>query len=189
MAPFTVNAYFSPTMNEIVFPAAILQPPFFFAPTSGNPYGEPALNFGAIGAVISHEISHGYDDSGRQYDSNGEIADWWTERDSNAFNSRAKKIVDQFSAFDFAGEKVNGNLTQGENIADLGGVSVSFAAFQKWLAIHPDYRSEASDFNEEQRFFLAYAQVWGNSVRDEAAKQLLATDPHSPGLWRVDGIL
>jgi putative endopeptidase len=120
---------------------------------------------------------------------NGEIADWWTVKDSDAFNVRAKMMINQFNSHEFVGEKVNGELTQGENIADLGGVAVSFVAFQKWLSSHPEYKAPASDFTEVQRFFLSYGQVWRTLIRDEAAKQLLVVDPHSPGLWRVNGIL
>lgn len=176
-------------MNEIVFPAAILQPPFFYAPSSEKPFGEPALNFGAIGGVISHEISHGYDDQGRQYDSKGEIADWWTAKDAEAFKIRAKMMIDQFNKHEVFGENVNGELTQGENIADLGGITVSLVAFKKWIASHPNFKGAKSEFTAIQNYFLAWAQVWRIHIREEAAKQLLVIDPHAPGRWRVDGIL
>jgi putative endopeptidase len=176
IAPFIVNAYYNAAANQIVFPAAILQPPYFFAPTTDNSNGEPALSFGAIGSVIAHELSHGFDDSGRQYDSKGEITDWWTERDSNEFNSRAKRIIDLFSSFSFVGEKVNGNLTKSEK---LGGVAISYAAFEAWLANHPEYIPTPGYFNAEQRFFIAYAQQYASMIRDEAAKQHLSADVHN----------
>ncbi|KAI8904791.1 metalloendopeptidase pepo [Gorgonomyces haynaldii] len=188
MPPFMVNAYFHPTMNEIVFPAAILQPPFFFAPTADKPFGEPELNFGAIGAVISHEISHGYDDQGRQYDAKGELNDWWSEKDGQEFKNRAQMMVDQFDNHAFFGEKVNGKLTQGENIADLGGVVVALAAYKLWASKHPEYKP-SGDFTPEQRFFLSWGQVWRIHIREAEAKKRIVEDPHSPGYWRVNGIL
>ena len=176
-------------MNEIVFPAAILAPPFFSPPTDEHPYGDPVLNFGAIGAVICHEISHGYDDQGRQYDFKGEISDWWLPSDAEKFSAQAKVMIDQFSKHAFAGEFVNGELTQGENIADLGGVSVAYQALHKWINEHPNHKLETGEHTVAQKIFLSYAQVWKTHIRDELAKQMIVIDPHSPAFWRVNGIL
>lgn len=182
MNPQTVNAYYSPTRNEIVFPAAILQPPFF------NLYADDAVNYGAMGVVIGHEITHGFDDQGRKYDAEGNIKEWWTKEDSDKFQQRAQKLVTQYNNFIAVDTfKVDGALTLGENIADLGGLTVSFAAFKKTDQFK---KGELIDgFTPQQRFFLGYAQVWANNIRDEALKLRLKTDVHSPGKFRVLGPL
>jgi putative endopeptidase len=182
MTPPTVNAYYNPKMNEIVFPAGILQPPFFF------PNADDAINYGAIGAVIGHEMTHGFDDQGRQYDAVGNLRDWWSPRSAAEFKKRSEAIVKQYSEYEpLAGLHVNGELTQGENIADLGGVKLAYAALQKALAGKP--RQIIDGLTPEQRFFLAYAQIWRSKQRDEDLKLRLNTDPHSPARYRVDGPL
>jgi putative endopeptidase len=182
MTPQTVNAYYSPNRNEIVFPAAILQPPFF------NPDADDAINYGAMGAVIGHEISHGFDDQGRKYDPLGNLNDWWTKDDNEKFQARAQKLIEQFNGFVAIDTfHVNGALTLGENIGDLGGLNVAFTAFKKTA----EFKSgEAVDgFTPAQRFFLGWAQVWAENYRPEALKLRLKTDVHSPGKLRVLGPL
>ncbi len=182
MTPPTVNAYYNPNMNEIVFPAGILQTPFF------NASADDAINYGGIGAVIAHEISHGFDDQGRQYDAEGNLRDWWTPEAAAKYKERADKIVQQYSAYEpLPGMHINGELTQGENIADDGGVKLSFAALQKALKNKPQEKIDG--FTPEQRFFLGWAQVWRANMRDEALKLRLNTDPHSPGQYRCNGPL
>jgi len=182
MTPQTVNAYFNPSQNEIVFPAAILQPPFF------DLEADDAVNYGAIGVVIGHEISHGYDDQGRQYDAEGNLNDWWTEADASEFEARAKKVVDQYSGYEpLPGRKVNGRLTLGENIADLGGTSVAFEALQRALAKDPSKRKSIDGFTPEQRFFLSLAQLWRTNWREAELVRRLTVDPHSPGQYRAIG--
>lgn len=180
--PQTVNAYYSPTRNEIVFPAAILQSPFF------NLNVDDAINYGGMGYVIGHEITHGFDDQGRQFDSKGNIRDWWLKEDSDNFKERAQKIIDQFSAFEPLDSLfVNGELTQGENIADLGGLIVSFNAFKNTEQYK---KGELIDgFTPAQRFYLNSAQVWKTNIRDEALEVQIKTDPHSPARYRVLGPL
>ncbi len=182
MTPPTVNAYYSPSGNEIVFPAGILQPPFF------DPNADDASNYGGIGAVIGHEMTHGFDDQGRQFDGNGNLKDWWTAADKKRFQQRADGVAaqfDQFVAVDDA--HVNGHLTLGEDIADLGGVKIAYLAFEKSQIGHP--RVKIGGFTPEQRFFLAYAQIWRQNVRPEALRMSLATDPHAPNRFRVLGPL
>jgi putative endopeptidase len=182
MTPQTVNAYYNPVMNEICFPAAILQPPFF------NKDADDAINYGAMGVVIGHEITHGFDDQGRMYDEKGNLKEWWTKEDAEKFKARTQKLIDEYNTFAAIDTfKVNGALTLGENIADLGGLTVSFAAYQKT----DEYKkSESIDgFTPTQRFFLGYAQVWANNIRPEALKLRLKTDVHSPGYQRVNGPL
>src|SRR5207248_4240193 len=182
MTPPTVNAYYQPTMNEIVFPAGILRPPFFYA------NADDAVNYGAIGAVIGHEMTHGFDYQGRQFDADGNLRDWWSKKSADEYNSRRKMVVDQYSAYEpLPGLHVNGELTQGENIADIGGVKLAYAALQKALAGKP--REKIDGLTPEQRFFLAYAQIWRSKQRDEDLKLRLNTDPHSPARYRVDGPL
>jgi putative endopeptidase len=147
------------------------------------------MNFGAIGSVIGHEIIHGYDNTGRQYDGDGELADWWTKEDSQSFTVRANTLQSQFNNHEFVGSKVNGQTTLGENIADLGGVAISYAAFQQWMADHKEYQPVKEDFTPNQQFFLAYSQNRVQLIREEEAKLRLKTDVHSPAIWRVDGIL
>lgn len=180
MSPQTVNAYYHPIYNEIVFPAGILQPPFY------DPEADDAINYGAMGVVIGHEITHGFDDQGRQYDAEGNIRDWWTPEDNKKFNERAKLIVEQYSEYAPVDTfKINGALTQGENIADLGGLNVSFTAFKKT----EQYKSQEKidGFTPEQRFFLGYAQIWRNNINKENLLLRLKIDPHSPGEFRVKG--
>jgi putative endopeptidase len=184
MTPPTVNAYFNPSMNEIVFPAGILQPPFFDV-TMDEP-----VNYGAIGAVIGHEITHGYDDQGRHYDASGNLVDWWTEEDTKEFDSRAQKVVDEYNGFEaLPGLHVNGKLTLGENIADLGGVSISYDAMERALKKDPSKRKNIEGLTPEQRFFLSFAQLWRTNIRDAEQKRLITVDPHSPGKFRSYGPL
>ncbi len=182
MTPSTVNAYYSPTMNEIVFPAGILQPPFFDAKA------DDAVNYGGIGAVIGHEMTHGFDDSGSQFDAEGNLKNWWTEADKKAYESRTDLVVKEFDAFKaLPDQNVNGKLTLGENIADLGGLKIAFAAWQKSLGGRsPD---PIDGFTGPQRFFLNFAVIWRNVIRPEAQRVRLNTDPHSPGRFRTIGPL
>lgn len=183
MTPPTVNAYYSPSMNEIVFPAGILQPPFFFED------GDDAVNYGGIGVVIGHEMSHGFDDSGSQYDADGNLKNWWTPEDRKAYEARTDLIVKQFDAYKpLADQSINGKLTLGENIGDLGGIKIAYAALQKALAGKPKEKLEKIDgFTPEQRFFLSYATIWRSHYRDESMRVQLNTNPHSPGHWRAIG--
>ena len=185
MTPPTVNAYYNPKMNEIVFPAGILQPPFFFA------NADDAVNYGGIGCVIGHEMTHGFDDQGRQYDKVGNLTDWWSPQSAEEFKKRAQAIINQYNEYEpLPGLHVNGELTQGENIADVGGVKLAYAALQKALDKHPEQRNQKIDgFTPEQRFFLAFAGVWRQKIRDEDQKLRLNVDPHSPGHYRVNGPL
>jgi putative endopeptidase len=185
MTPPTVNAYYNPNKNEIVFPAGILQPPFFYA------NADDAINYGGIGAVIGHEMTHGFDDQGRQYDAAGNLRDWWTPKSAAAFKKRSQEIVDQYNAYEpLPGLHINGKLTQGENIADLGGVKLAYAALQKALAKNPQERDKKIDgFTEDQRFFLSFATIWKSKQRDQDLKLRLNIDPHSPARFRVDGPL
>ena len=183
MTPPTVNAYYRSTLNEIVFPAGILQPPFF------DPKADDAVNYGGMGAVIGHEMTHGFDDRGRQYDAVGNLRDWWTPGSAKAYLERSKAIVAQYAAYEpLPGLHINGELTQGENIADIGGIKLAYTALQKALAKKP--RPEKIDgFTPEQRFFLGFAQIWRNNQREEDLKLRLNTDPHSPGRFRTIGPL
>jgi predicted metalloendopeptidase len=182
MTPPTVNAYYNASMNEIVFPAGILQPPFF------SEDADDAVNYGGIGVVIGHEMSHGFDDSGSQYDADGNLKNWWTAEDRKAYEARTRLIVKQFDSYrplpDLA---INGKLTLGENIGDFGGVKIAFAALQKALA--GTSREKIDGFTPEQRFFLSFATIWRGQYRDEAMRVQLNTNPHSPGKWRVLGPL
>ncbi|OSX69234.1 hypothetical protein BU14_1713s0001 [Porphyra umbilicalis] len=189
MAPFVVNAYFHPSNVEIVFPAAILRPPFFVAPTDELPHGDPAVNYGGIGAVIAHEISHAIDDSGRRYDASGELRDWWSPPDEEQFLARSQILVDQYNDFKVEGSSVNGKLCLGENVADLFGVKLSFAAYTEWLAEQGRVLDGNDGFTAEQRFFLAWCNVWKNSITKENALQRLVIDPHAPGECRAVGPL
>ena len=180
MTPPTVNAYFSPPDNEIVFPAGILQPPFF------DPEMDDAVNYGAIGAVISHEITHGYDDQGRRYDLQGNLNDWWTEEDRKNFLERADELGKLYSSLEiFPGFHVNGELTMGENIADLGGVSIAYEALQKHLEKNPHMRREIDGLSPEQRFFISWAQIWKSNQKEQHAKMLISMDSHSPNRFRA----
>jgi putative endopeptidase len=182
MTPPTVNAYYNPPMNEIVFPAGILQPPFY------DPKADDAVNYGGIGAVIGHEMTHGFDDQGRQYDSKGNLRDWWTKEDGDKFMAKADMVgkqYDKFSPLDSV--YVNGKLTMGENLADLGGLTIAYQAFQKT----PQAKAgkQIDGFTPNQRFFLAWGQIWRTNIRPEAARQQVLTDPHSPGQFRTNGPL
>ncbi|QZT37770.1 M13 family metallopeptidase [Halosquirtibacter xylanolyticus] len=180
MSPQTVNAYYSPNMNEIVFPAAILQPPFF------NMSADDAVNYGAIGVVIGHEMTHGFDDEGRKYDKDGNFNDWWTVEDAKRFTKRANILVEQYNSFIVADSvHANGRLTLGENIADLGGVNISYQAFQKVKKND----NKIDGFTPNQRFFLAYAHVWASNTRKAEKLRRTKTDPHSLGKYRTNGIL
>ncbi|HLM67067.1 MAG TPA: M13 family metallopeptidase, partial [Longimicrobium sp.] len=182
MTPQTVNAYYNPVNNEIVFPAAILQPPFF------DLRADDAVNYGAIGAVIGHEISHGFDDQGRKSDGAGNLRDWWTAEDAAAFEQRANMLVEQYGAFEpIAGARVNGRLTLGENIGDVSGVAIAYRAYRKSLEGRP--APVISGWTGDQRFFLGYAQVWRSMAREQALRQQLLTDTHSPGMYRTNGVL
>jgi predicted metalloendopeptidase len=182
MTPPTVNAYYNPPMNEIVFPAGILQPPFF------DPNADDATNYGAMGAVIGHEATHGFDDEGRQYDAAGNLRDWWTPEDAARYNAQAQRIVDQFSSYTAVDTlHLNGKLTAGENIADLGGLTIAYAAMEKALEGKP--RQIINGYTPEQRFFLGWARVWRELSRPEYSRMLVTIDPHSPGRWRVNGPL
>ena len=183
MSPPTVNAYYSPLNNSINFPAGILQPPFF------DRAADEALNYGGIGAVIGHELTHGFDDSGRKFAGDGNMTDWWTEADGAEFERRAQCVVDQYAGYTAVDDvKLNGKLTLGENVADNGGVRVAYAAFLATLAGRA--AAEPQDgFTPQQRFFLGYAQIWCQNVTPEAARLRAQTDPHSPGQWRVNGVV
>jgi len=182
MTPQTVNAYYNPTTNEICFPAGILQYPFF------DMNADEAFNYGAIGVVIGHEMTHGFDDQGRQFDKDGNLADWWTAEDAKNFDARAQVMVDFFDNIEVApGVKANGKFTLGENIADYGGLQVSYQAFKNATQDNP--LSEKDGFTPEQRFFIAYANVWAGNIRPEEILSRTKSDPHSLGEWRVNGAL
>lgn len=182
MNPQTVNAYYSSSKNEIVFPAGILQPPFF------DPEADDAVNYGGIGAVIGHEITHGFDDQGRKYDAYGNMTDWWTEEDAKNYTERANKIAEQYSGYNAIDSfYVNGDLTLGENIADLGGLTISYLAFKKTPQFQANQKIDG--FSPTQRFFLGYAQIWRQNIRNDELMMRLTTDVHSPGKFRVIGPL
>ncbi|CAA9346886.1 MAG: Metallopeptidase [uncultured Gemmatimonadetes bacterium] len=182
MTPQTVNAYYSSTMNEIVFPAAILQPPFF------DPSADDAVNYGGIGAVIGHEISHGFDDQGRRSDGEGNLRDWWTEADNAAFKTRADALVEQYGAFSpLEGLNVNGRLTLGENIGDVSGLAMAYRAYRK--SLNGREAPVINGLTGDQRFFMGWAQVWRSLQRPDALRQQIMTDTHSPGEYRVNGVL
>jgi putative endopeptidase len=183
MTPQTVNAYYNPTWNEIVFPAGILQPPFY------NYKADAAINYGGIGAVIGHEISHGFDDQGSRYDADGNLENWWQEEDLENFKNRTGQLVDQFDTYQpLEGLFVKGSLTLGENIGDLGGVLVAYDGLQKHL--DQEGRPDLIDgFTPEQRFFISWATIWRTKSREEALRTQIQTDPHSPAQYRANGPL
>ena len=184
MTPQTVNAYYNPTMNEIVFPAAILQPPFF------DIDADDAVNYGGIGAVIGHEIGHGFDDQGSKFDGDGNLTDWWTEADRAAFEVRTRKLIDQYNVLEpiaAPGHHVNGALTIGENIGDLGGLTIAHKAYQ--ISLSGKSAPALDGFDGYQRLFIGWAQVWRSKNRPEAAIQRIATDPHSPDEHRCNAVL
>jgi putative endopeptidase len=179
MTPPTINAYYNPTKNEIVFPAAILQPPFF------DPEGDPAINYGGIGGVIGHEITHGFDDQGRRYDAQGRLTDWWTAEDAAKFSAEAAKLGKQYANFEvLPGAKINGDLTMGENIADLGGLLLALDAYHASLKGQP--APVIDGLTGDQRVFLGWAQVWRGKMREDRLRQQLVSDPHAPDQARVD---
>ncbi len=182
MSPPTVNAYYNPLMNEIVFPAGIMQPPFF------DPNADDAVNYGGMGAVIGHEMSHGFDDQGAQFDAQGNLKTWFTATDLANFKTKTAAYANQFDGYAVLDSlHINGKLTNGENIADLGGLTIAYAALEKALGDKP--RTKIDGFTPEQRFFLAWAQIWRSNTRPEAARVRIATDPHSPDMWRVNAPL
>ena len=182
MKPQTINAYYNPTTNEICFPAGILQPPFF------NAEADDACNYGAIGVVIGHEMTHGFDDQGSQFDKDGKLKNWWTENDKKNFNERTQVMRRFFDNIEvLPGLKANGQLTLGENIADHGGLNIAYQALQNAMKEHP--LGKVDGFTPEQRFFLSYGLIWANNTREEQIRQQVKTDPHSPARWRVNGAL
>jgi endothelin-converting enzyme/putative endopeptidase len=186
MTPPTVNAYYSGSYNEIVFPAGILQPPFF------DKNMDDAVNFGGIGVVIGHELTHGFDDSGRKFDPQGNLRDWWTEQDGKEFEKRVSCVADEYSGFIAVDDlKLNGRLTLGENTADNGGARVALAALREMIAADPTGKAaqKIDGYTPEQRFFLGFGRVWCEKQRPEFARTRVNTDPHSPGKYRVDGVV
>jgi putative endopeptidase len=183
MDPQMVNAYYSPSYNEIVFPAGILQPPFF----SEN--YDKALNFGGIGAVIGHEMTHGFDDQGCKYDAFGNLNNWWTDTDNEKYKLKTMVLKNQFDNYQLEGINVNGELTLGENIADLGGVTIALRGLKNFLNQNPSENKLIDNLNPIQRLFISYSRVWRSQARPEDMKQRLLTDPHSPPLFRVNGIV
>jgi len=182
MTPQTVNAYYSPNRNEIVFPAAILQAPFF------DPNADPAVNYGGIGAVIGHEIGHGFDDQGRKSDGDGMLRDWWTDADAAAFQKLADKLGAQYATYEpVPGFFVNPGLTMGENIGDVGGLAMAYHAYK--LSLHGEEAPVIDGFTGDQRFFMAWAQVWKRVAREEALKNQVTVDPHSPAMFRTNGVV
>jgi putative endopeptidase len=182
MTPQTVNAYYNPTKNEIVFPAAILQPPFFDLNV------EDAVNFGAIGAVIGHEIGHGFDDQGSTFDGDGTLKNWWTDADRAEFKKRTGALVAQYNEFKvFSDLNVNGEFTQGENIGDLGGLSIALKAYQ--MSLQGKEAPVMDGFTGVQRVFLGYGQAWRSRAREQALRMQVNTDPHSPANFRVNGVV
>ncbi len=179
MTPPTINAYYNPTNNEIAFPAGILQYPFF------DFDADDAINYGGIAAAIGHELTHGFDDQGRQYAADGNLKDWWTKEDAKKFNERADKVVEQYNAYTVNDTiHVNGKLTLGENLADLGGLNIALEAFKKTDEAKSDKKIDG--FTPIQRFFLSWAQIWRSNTLPETAAQLVLTDPHSPGMYRCN---
>ncbi len=182
MTPQTVNAYYSPTRNEIVFPAAILQPPFF------NLEADDAVNYGGIGGVIGHEIGHGFDDQGSKYDGTGKLRSWWTDQDRQAFDALGDRLVEQYNDFSpLEGMNVNGRLTLGENIGDLAGVAIGYRAYK--MSLEGQQAPVIDGLTGDQRFFMGWAQVWRGKIRDDALRARLLSDPHSPAEYRVIGPL
>jgi len=182
MTPQTVNAYYNPTMNEIVFPAAILQPPFF------DMGADDAVNYGAIGAIIGHEIGHGFDNRGSTFDGDGALRNWWTDEDRAEYEKRTGALVAQYDAFEvFEDLNVNGTFTLGENIGDLGGLHIALKAYK--MSLNSAQAPVMDGFTGEQRVFLGYAQAWLGKSREEALRRQIKTDPHSPRQFRVNGVV
>lgn len=186
MTPPTVNAYYAPPMNEIVFPAGILQPPFF------DPKADEATNFGGIGVVIGHELTHGFDDQGRKFDPQGNLRDWWTPEDAKKFEERAACVANEYGSFTAVDDlKLNGRLTLGENTADNGGARISLMALHNYIADHKNAPAGKiiDGYTPEQRFYLGYGRIWCNLERPQYSRAMVTTNPHSPGKWRVDGVV
>jgi putative endopeptidase len=189
MTPPTVNAYYDPSFNDINFPAGILQPPFFDFSV------DPAVNFGGIGVVIGHEMTHGFDDEGSQYDGHGNLREWQTPEDRKAFTEKTDCLANEYSGFEAApakgetaAQKLNGKLTLGENTADNGGLRIAYMALLDTLAAQGKSIGDKIDgYSEAQRYFIGFAQVWCENRTDQVARQAALTDPHSPGRWRVNG--
>jgi len=180
MTPQTVNAYYHPVLNVIVFPASILQPPFF------NPDADDAVNYGGIGAVIGHEIGHGFDDSGSRFDGDGVLRNWWTDEDRSAFDERKNALAAQYDAYEVIdGLTINGQFTSGENIGDLGGLTIAYKAYR--MSLNGNEAPVIDGLTGDQRFFLGWAQVWRSKARDEETKLRLTSDPHSPPKFRANG--
>ena len=183
MTPQTVNAYYNPLANQITFPAAILQPPYF------DPNADPAVNYGAIGAIIGHEMGHGFDDQGSQFGPTGKFENWWTPRRRRPIRSTPPRWPAQYDAYEaIPGTKINGKLTLGENIGDLSGIENAYEAYQLYQAKHGKAKV-IGGLTGDQRFFLAYAQAWQTKVREDRQRQALLTDPHSPAKYRVNGVV
>ena len=183
MTPQTVNAYYSSLSNQITFPAAILQPPYF------DPHADPAVNYGAIGAIIGHEMGHGFDDQGRKFDASGHLRDWWTKGTADAYTVHAQKLVAQYNGYEpIPGTKINGQLTLGENLGDLGGIEAAYQAYRHYVSQHGE-PPVIDGYTGDQRFFLAFAEAWRQKRRDGATRQQLLSDPHSPAYFRVNGIV
>jgi endothelin-converting enzyme/putative endopeptidase len=183
MTPQTVNAYYDPTMNQVTFPAAILQPPFFDAAA------DPAVNYGETGATIGHEMGHGFDDEGRQFDAQGRLRDWWTKQSADRYTVHAQMLAKQFDAYEpIPGVHIKGQLTLGENLADLGGLEAAYTAYHLYVARHGE-PPVIDGYTGDQRFFIAYAQSWQGKRREGALRAALLSDPHSPDAYRVNGIV
>jgi putative endopeptidase len=182
MTPPTNNAYYNPTLNEIVFPAGILQPPYF------DPNADEAVNYGAIGAVIGHEISHGFDDQGSKYDAGGRLNNWWTDADRQEFDARTARLAQQYDQYEpLPGLHVNGKLTLGENIADLAGIVIAYKAYRIALGDKP--APVLNGFSGDQRFYIAYGQSWREVWTDGLTRRLVLSNPHSPSIYRVNGVV
>ena len=182
MTPQTINAYYSPLTNQITFPAAILQPPYF------NPQADAAVNYGAIGAVIGHEMGHGFDDQGSRFDPQGRLHNWWSPASNTRFQALVHRLGEQYNSYETAGQHINGALTMGENIGDLGGIEMAYAAYQRYQARH-GRAPVIGGLTGDQRFFLAFAQAWRTNVREGALRQQVLTNPHSPAEFRVNGVV
>ncbi len=186
MTPPTVNAYYTPNLNEIVLPAGQLQPPFF------GPHFHPAVNFGSTGGgTIGHEMTHGFDDEGSQFDGDGNLRDWWTKATKDKFNAATKCIIDQYSQYEAVpGVHLDGKLTAGENIADNGGVKLGYQAYQAWkTAQKTPVQTDIDGYSDDQLYFLAYAQSWCEKITPEELETMAHSNPHSPAKWRVDGVI
>jgi len=183
MTPQTNNAYYDPTQNQITFPAGILQPPYF------DPNADAAANYGSIGATIGHEIGHGFDDQGRKFDAAGKLRDWWTPASAKQYEGRAKQLVEQYNAYEpIPGVHIKGELTLGENLGDLGGLEVAYAAYRRYVAKHGE-PPVIGGLTGDQRFFIAFGYSWQRKNREGALRAQLLTDEHSPAKYRVNGVV